>query len=67
MDDGAVMKGHKAVNPRSLRKEYITIMHRGHPGVEATKYRARGIIFWAAMSKDISEELLTCSVCNSTK
>lgn len=67
VDDGVVMKGHKAVIPHSLRKEYTTIMHRGHPGVEATKRRARGIIFWPAMSKDISEELLTCSVCNSTK
>lgn len=64
VDDGIIMKGLKAVIPR---KEYITITHRGHPGIEATKRRARGIVFWPAMSKDITQELLTCTVCNSTK
>lgn len=66
VDDGVIMKGHRAVIPHSLHKEYITITHRGHPGVEATKCRARGNVFWPAMSKDITEELLTYTVCYST-
>ena len=61
------MKGHKAVIPQSLHREYINIVHKGHPGIEATKHRARGVIFWPAMSKNITEELLSCAVCNSTK
>ncbi|KAA0722308.1 Retrovirus-related Pol polyprotein from transposon opus [Triplophysa tibetana] len=67
LDNGIVMKGHKSVIPRSLQKEYISIVHRGHPGVEATKRRARGIIFWPAMTADITAEILSCPVCNSTK
>nr|XP_061787661.1 uncharacterized protein K02A2.6-like [Nerophis lumbriciformis] len=67
VEDGIVIKGQKAVIPRSLQKEYIKIVHKGHPGIEATKRRARGIIFWPSMSRDITEELLSCTVCNSTK
>ena len=67
MEDGIVMKDHKAVIPQSLHKEYINIVHKGHPGIEATKRRARSVIFWPTMSNDINGELLSCAVCNSTK
>lgn len=67
IEDGVVMKGHKAVIPQSLHCEYIKILHRGHPGTEATKRRARNIVFWPSMSKDIESETTSCSVCNSTK
>ena len=55
IEDGVIVKGHKAVIPCSLKKEYISIMHRGHPGVEATKLRARGIVFWPTMTQDIEK------------
>ncbi|KAL7825895.1 hypothetical protein SRHO_G00336330 [Serrasalmus rhombeus] len=67
VEDGTIMKGHKAVIPQSLHKEYINIVHKGHPGIEATKRRARSIIFWPNMSINITEELLSWAVCNSTK
>ncbi|KAL0151738.1 hypothetical protein M9458_052964, partial [Cirrhinus mrigala] len=65
--DGIVMKGQKAVIPKSLQKEYTTILHRGHPGVESTKRRARGVVFWPSLNKDIEERCTSCSVCNSMK
>lgn len=65
--EGVVMKGPKAVIPKSLQKEYITILHRGHPGVESTKRRARGVVFWPSMNKDIEKECASCSVCNGMK
>lgn len=67
VENGVIMKGHKAVIPLSLQKEYISIMHRGHPGEEATKRRARGIVFWPTMTDNIHTEIQSCSVCNSTK
>lgn len=67
VDNGVIMKGHKAVIPHSLHREYISIVHKGHPGVDATKRRARSVVFWPDMSKDITEELLACAVCNSTR
>ncbi|KAJ7996603.1 hypothetical protein DPEC_G00238770 [Dallia pectoralis] len=67
VEDGIVIKGHKAVIPHSLHREYINIVHRGHPGLESTRRRARGIVFWPSMNRDIAEELMSCSVCNSTR
>lgn len=67
VEDGIVMKGLKTVIPLCLQKTYTSILHRGHPGAEATKRRARGIVFWPTMTKDIEEEVQACSVCNSTK
>lgn len=41
MEDGIVVKGHRTVIPHSLLAPYIDIMHRGPPGLELTKCRAR--------------------------
>lgn len=67
MEDGIVVKGHRTVIPHSLQQEYITIMHRGHPGLESTKCRARMTVFWPTMNRDITDKLLSCSVCYSTR
>lgn len=67
VEEGIVIKGHRTVIPSSLQREYINIIHRGHPGLESTKHRARGTVFWPTMNSDIMEELLSCSVCNSTR
>lgn len=62
IENGVIMKGHKAVIPKSLQKDYTSIMHRGHPGAEATKRRARGIVFWLTMTDDIDKGIQSCSV-----
>lgn len=45
VEDGIVVKSHRTVIPHFLQKEYINIMHRGHPGLESTKCRARMTVF----------------------
>lgn len=67
IEEGVVMKGHRLVVPPSQQKAYTDIVHRGHPGVESTKRRARDIVFWPTMSSDIDRTVLSCSVCNSQK
>uniref|UniRef100_A0ABM0M4J4 Uncharacterized protein K02A2.6-like n=1 Tax=Saccoglossus kowalevskii TaxID=10224 RepID=A0ABM0M4J4_SACKO len=67
IDDGLVMKGLRLVIPTSLRAKYIALLHGGHPGVEATKRRARDIVFWPCMSDDIDKALSSCAVCNSLR
>lgn len=67
VDEDILMKGQRTVIPESLRSEYITIIHRVHPGLDVTKRRARGIVFWPSLTKDIEKEVLSCSVCNSMK
>lgn len=54
VEEGIIMKGNHTVIPLSLQREYINIVHRGHPGAESTKRRARGVVFWPTMSKTLS-------------
>ena len=32
VDNGVILKGFRVVIPNSLRKEYIQLLHKGHPG-----------------------------------
>ena len=65
--DGVIYKGEKVVVPASLRSDYLRRVHVGHIGIESTKRRARDILYWPEMSKDIESLVRACSVCNSCK
>ena len=67
VDNGIVLKSQRAVVPESLRRSYIEQLHKGHPGMEATKRRARDVVFWPTMTKDIERALSSCVPCNATK
>ena len=66
-DRGITLKGNRAIIPRSLQAEYMKLLHEGHPGCESTKRRARDVVFWTTMCKDLDSMTSTCAVCNSTK
>ena len=66
-DDSIVYRGEKIVVPQSLRAEYIQQVHRGHIGIEATKRRAKDIIYWPGMDSDINDALLTCQICQTSR
>ncbi|KAK3542872.1 hypothetical protein QTP70_006148 [Hemibagrus guttatus] len=63
-EDNIILKGNRALIPKSLQPEYLKILHKGHPGVEATKRRARESMFWPSVSDDIEASVKTCSTCN---
>jgi hypothetical protein len=65
--DGVVMRGQRVVVPRPLVKTYIEKLHAGHPGIEATKRRARATVFWPNMDEELNDYVLKCSTCNSLK
>ncbi|CAB4039171.1 Hypothetical predicted protein [Paramuricea clavata] len=67
IDNGVILKSQRVVVPESLRRVYIEQLHRGHPGVEATKRRARDVVYWPTMTKDIEYVISSCKPCNSTK
>ena len=67
IDNGVILKSQRVVVPESLRSVYIEQLHRGHPGVEATKRRARDVVYWPTMTKDIEYIISSCKPCNSTK
>ncbi|RXN21320.1 retrotransposon-like family member retr-1 [Labeo rohita] len=61
--DGMVFKGEKIVIPTLLREEMLQRIHSGHMGIKKSKQRARDILFWPGMSKQIASMVEQCSVC----
>lgn len=53
----------RIIIPKALRKLIMNKLHVAHLGVEKTKARARKIIFWPGMVKDIEKFIANCKVC----
>ena len=66
-EHGLVMNGDRMIIPKSLQATYVQILHEGHPGLDATKRRARDTVYWPSMCKDIEHYVTSCAVCNSCK
>ena len=64
-EDGVIMKGLKTLIPESLQQTYTKLLHEGHPGAEATKRRARDIVYWTSINTDIDRYVNQCEVCHS--
>lgn len=61
--DGNIYKGSKIVIPKSLRKEMLQKIHKGHLGIEKYKKRAREVMYWPQINKDVAIEVYSCAVC----
>uniref|UniRef100_A0A8C2HNG3 Gypsy retrotransposon integrase-like protein 1 n=1 Tax=Cyprinus carpio TaxID=7962 RepID=A0A8C2HNG3_CYPCA len=60
---GIIFKGEKIVVPTSFRSDMLSRVHASHLGVEKTKQRARDIMFWPGMGKEIENIVRKCSIC----
>ena len=67
IQEGLIMKGHRVIIPASLQSDYIKELHKGHPGIEATKARSRETVYWPSISSDIEDTVAACSPCNALK
>ena len=67
VDDGVILKGLRVVVPQTLRKEYLRQLHKGHPGIDATKRRARETVYWPSLMLDIDSDVTSCHPCNSVR
>ena len=62
--DGLVFKGNRLVVPKNLRIEMLNLIHFNHLGKEKCKNRAREILFWPLMNKEIDDVVDSCAICN---
>lgn len=67
LDNGLVLRGQRFVIPHSLQHYYAKQLHQGHPGLEATKRRARETMFWPTIYQDIEHDISKCAPCNALK
>lgn len=65
--EGLLFKNAKLVVPCSMRAEMLQRIHEAHLGIVKCKERARDILFWPGMSKQIEDIVMKCSVCNTYK
>ena len=67
IQDGLIMKGQRIIIPTALQQEYLQELHLGHPGLEATKARAKETVYWDGMNGKIEETVASCKACNALK
>ena len=65
--DGLIFKGEAIVIPPGLRKEVLRQIHQGHLGMERSKLRARELVYWPGMSKQIEDVVSSCAVCQELR
>ena len=61
--DGVLCAGNRIIVPRSMRKEMLHLIHESHLGQEKNKKRAREVIFWPNMNREIEETVSQCDIC----
>lgn len=58
-----VMRTDRIVVPISLRKRILKLAHIGHPGIERTKQRIRGKVWWPNVDKEVEKAVKSCLEC----
>lgn len=63
MIDGLIFKAQRLVVPKKFRKEMLDRIHYSHLGIEKCKNRAREVVFWPNMNKQIEDVVKNCESC----
>ncbi|XP_053376863.1 uncharacterized protein K02A2.6-like [Mercenaria mercenaria] len=61
--DGIILKRSKILIPKQLRPMMLEKIHDSHLGVDKCTQRAKEILFWPSMYKDITAKVLSCPIC----
>lgn len=61
--NGLILKGGKLVIPPTMRNEILNKVHVSHLGIVKCKQRARDVVFWPGMGKQIEEMISKCDTC----
>lgn len=58
-----IFNGERIVVPQSLRAEMLELIHESHLGMQKCKSRAREVLYWPSMLKDIERTVNKCEIC----
>ena len=61
--EGVIFFGDRIVIPKALQQQMLSLIHESHLGMEKCKARARAVMYWPCMSKDIEQTVSQCAVC----
>ena len=60
-----MFKGERLVIPASVKNEMLAKIHASHIGIQGSLRRAREVIYWPGMNKDVEDYVCKCTVCSS--
>ena len=60
---GIILRGSRIVIPYSERRNTLARLHDSHRGIEATKRRARQVVWWPGINSDILNTIRACDAC----
>ena len=63
LHNGIIFKNQRVIIPKALRPELTARAHSSHQGIEACLRRAKDVVFWPSMTKDIKEAVEKCEIC----
>ena len=58
--EGLMFLGEKLIVPPRLRKDMLNLVHESHQGIEKSKARAREVMYWPGMTRDIENKVNRC-------
>lgn len=61
--NGVLFKDNLVFIPRDLRSDMLALVHEGHLGIDRCKRRARDVMFWNGMSRDVERLVRNCTAC----
>lgn len=63
--DGIIFKGPKCVIPKSLGPKINEKLQRSHIGIQGCLRRAREVVYWPNMNREVTEFISKCETCNT--
>ena len=63
VQNGLLLKREAIIIPEILRKNILEKIHEGHQGVNKCRDRAKDIVWWPGISRDIGNRVKYCAVC----
>ena len=65
--EGIILKGEAILIPHSVKSDMLRRLHSAHLGYDSMIRRARGLIFWLDMARDIHQIAVSCEPCQQLK
>lgn len=63
LEDELLFLNSRIMVPKSLQRMVLDLLHQSHLGIEKTKSRARSLVYWPDINKDIERRVVDCETC----
>lgn len=64
---GCIMFRNRVFIPSSLRTRVLSLMHSGHPGINAMKSSIRSLVWYPGIDNDVTSVVKQCKMCQMNR